>query len=132
MITDLNTFKQLLKNVYPEIVEADNGVLNLTLDDINISIASLSENDDYVLFRAKVLDMSTLQRKGEFALAALSGNFFWSGTNGGKLSLGPDNVLYLNERRPLDEFIHVQDIEDCFDEISGAVTDWRVRGDLYA
>jgi hypothetical protein len=132
MITDYDEFKRLLKESFPNTSEGSDGVLFLTMDSINISIVPLPGDPGAVMFRLRVLDLKDIGRPGEFAKAALKGNFFWSGTNGATLSVGNDNALYLTERRYLGEFVNTQSIESCLNEFAYSVNDWRMRGQTYA
>ena len=132
MITDYDEFKRLLKESYPNTTEGVDGVLFLTMDSISISIVPVPSDPGAVMFRLKVLELKDIGRPGEFAKAALKGNFFWSGTNGATLSVGNDNALYLTERRYFDEFVNAQSIERCLNELAYSVNDWRMRGQTYA
>lgn len=132
MITDYDEFSRLVKKTYPDTVEGKGGVLSLTFDTIRLSIVPVPSNPSAVLFRLRVLDLKNIGRASDFALAALKGNFFWSGTNGATLSVGKDNMLYLTERRYLDEFTSAAAIENCLNEYAYSVNDWRMRGQTYA
>lgn len=81
--------------------------------------------------RAKVLDLAGIPRAGDFAKAALAGNFFWSGTRGATLSIGSDNALWLTERRPLDELCDGDGLAQCIGDFQDTVSDWRERSSLY-
>ena len=83
------------------------------------------------IVRARVLDMADVPRAGDFAKSVLAGNFFWGGTRGATLSIGADNALWLTERRPLDELAFEGGLEQCLDEFSTTVFDWRERSALY-
>lgn len=85
-----------------------------------------------VIVRARVIDMADVPRAGDFAKSALAGNFFWGGTGGATLSIGADNALWLTERRPIDELTFQDGLEQCLDEFSTVLFDWRERSALYA
>ena len=82
--------------------------------------------------RARLLDLAEVPRAGDFAKAALAGNFFWSGTRGATLSVGADNALYATERRLLDELCDGDGLAQCLDDFAGTARDWRERSALYA
>ena len=132
MNTDYEAFSNLVKEQFPDTVEGKSGVLSLLFDSISLSIVPVPADPTAVLFRFRVLDLTVLSRAGEFLLAALKGNFFWSGTDGATLSVGKDNMLYLTERRYLNEFPAAEYIESCFEDYVRIVNDWRMRGQTYA
>ena len=81
--------------------------------------------------RARVLSIANMHRAADFAKACIAGNFFWSGTRGATLSISADDVLYLTERRPLDELADVDGFDACLENIMQAITDWQERSALY-
>jgi hypothetical protein len=83
------------------------------------------------IVRVRVLDMADVPRADDFAKSVLAGNFFWGGTRGATLSIGADNALWLTERRPLDELTFAGGLEQCLDDFSTTVFDWRERSALY-
>jgi len=132
MNTDYEEFSKLVREQFPDTVESRGGVLSLFSDSISMTIVPVPADPTAVLFRFRVLDITALSRAGEFLLAALKGNFFWSGTDGATLSVGKDNMLYLTERRYLNEFPTTEYIESCFEDYARRVNDWRMRGQTYA
>lgn len=131
-MTDFIEFKRLLLDHYPQATESMDGILAVPLDDLVLSIAKEPGDADSLIFRMRVLQLSELKRVGAFATAALAGNFFWSGTNGATLSVGPDDALFLTERRSLEEFNDIAELQACFEDYARAVNAWRIRGQLYA
>ena len=83
------------------------------------------------VIRARVLSITDIPRAADFAKACIAGNFFWSGTRGATLSISADNMLYLTERRPLDELADVDGLDACLENIMQAITDWQERSALY-
>ncbi len=83
------------------------------------------------MVRARVLSIADMRRAADFAKACIAGNFFWEGTRGATLSIGADDVLYLTERRPLDELSDVDGFDACLENIMLAITDWQERSALY-
>ncbi|MBP5674140.1 MAG: type III secretion system chaperone [Victivallales bacterium] len=81
--------------------------------------------------RARVLSIANMLRAADFAKACIAGNFFWSGTRGATLSISEDDVLYLTERRPLDELADADGFDACLENIMQAITDWQERSALY-
>ncbi len=132
MLTDLNSFTQLVQDTFPEAVTSPEGIISVPAGSLTVHIASLPGDPDNLIFRVLVLKMSDVRERGAFAKAALAGNFFWSGTWGATLSLGADDGLYLTERRPLEEFVDQKTLTDCIDNLIRAVSDWQTRSDLYA
>ncbi|MBQ9727083.1 MAG: type III secretion system chaperone [Kiritimatiellae bacterium] len=104
---------------------------SLVLPDMTASFAPIPGAPALVLVRTRVLDTNGLSRKGGLALAALEGNFFWSGTNGATLSLGEDGALWLTERRPVEELSAPGGLGACLDELAGTAAAWRERGSLH-
>jgi hypothetical protein len=132
MITDYTEFSRLVKESYPDTVESMGGVLSLTFDTVSLSIVPVPADPTAVLFRLRVMDLNEITKPGKLAIAALKGNLFWSGTEGATLSIGKDNMLYLTERRYLEEFTGSEVIEACFEAYARSVNDWRLRGQTYA
>lgn len=90
------------------------------------------EPEGEVSVRTKVLDLDGVARPGDFAKSVLGGNFFWSGTRGGTLSVGVDGGLWLTERRAIDELSDAEGFGQCLDDFAETVLDWRERSALYA
>ena len=132
MINDYDEFCRLIKESYPDTAESKGGVLSLTIDSISMSVVPVPSDPRAVIFRFRVIDLHEIRRAKGFVIAALKANFFWSGTQGATLSVGKDNVLYLTERRYLQEFVNADDLERCLDEYAYSVNDWRMRGQSYA
>ena len=127
MITDISEFKRLIKDTYPDMVETGNGVESLIL-----TIACVSDESNAIVFRAKIDSLDNIKRAGDLSKAALKGNFFWSGTDGAKLSIGPDNALYLTELRSAEEFLDAATLMSAVDEYVNTVSDWKIRSQQYA
>ena len=83
------------------------------------------------LVRAKVLELATVRRPGEFAKAVLAANFFWGGTRGATLSIDDDNSLWLTERHLIDDLADMELLESCLADFVNTITDWRDRSLLY-
>ena len=83
------------------------------------------------MVRARVISIADMRRAADFAKACIAGNFFWAGTRGATLSISEDDVLYLTERRPLDEIADVDGFDACLENIMLAITDWQERSALY-
>lgn len=88
--------------------------------------------DGEVCVRAKVLDLDAVARPGDFAKAALAGNFFWGGTRGATLSVGVDGALWLTERRGAAALADPTGLEECLTDFALTINDWRERSRLYA
>ena len=108
------------------------GCFTLAADVGPVAFVHAATDFSAAIVRAKVLDLADVPRAGDFAKAALAGNFFWSGTRGATLSVGDDNALYATERRPVEELCDAEGLAQCIDEFSKAVMDWRERSALYA
>ena len=133
MNTDFRDLEELAKNRFGEVfVPGGYNSFSLLLDSGTINFFHANgDSEGNVFIRAKILDISELRRPGEFAKAALAGNFFWSGTSGATIS-ADDDAFYLTERRSLDEFADDESLMNSLDEFSSALTDWRERSVLYA
>ncbi len=90
------------------------------------------EPEGEVSVRAKVLELDSVARPGDFAKSALGGNFFWSGTRGATLSVGVDGALWLTERRAIDELSDAEGFGQCLGDFTETMADWRERSALYA
>lgn len=132
MTTDFYDFTARLRELYPGCAQDDDGIISFTLQGIPFFVASCSEDPACALIRARVLFLTEVPRAGDFARAALSGNFFWNGTNGATLSAGPDEGLYLTERRPLDELADEAALRSCLEDLTATVGQWQIRSNLYA
>ena len=108
------------------------GMFSVSLETLTVEFIRAAGDPAGAIVRAKILDLADVPRAGDFAKAALAGNFFWNGTRGATLSIGVDNALYATERRPLDELSDADGIAQCLDEFSDAIFDWRERSALYA
>ena len=104
---------------------------SLALDALTISFAEIPGDPALALVRTRLLDMDAVPRKGGLALAALEGNFFWSGTNGGTLSVGEDGALWLTERRPVSELATPDGFAACLSDFSLDAATWRERSALH-
>lgn len=109
----------------------DGNAFSLVLDGGTVSFAESSGNPAMTVVRARVTDLGAVARKGGLALAALEGNFFWSGTNGATLSVDEDGALWLTERRPTEELAAPGGLESCLDEFVATIAAWRERSDLH-
>ena len=132
MITDISEFKRLIKDTYPDVIETGNGVFLLPVESLMLTIACVSNESDCIVFRTKIESLDNIKRVGDLSLAALKGNFFWSGTDGAKLSIGPDNALYLTELRLVSEFVDDSALTSAVSEYVNTVSDWKIRSQQYA
>ena len=132
MKNDFNDLGRFAAQTYDEaVVQRGERAFSLVLDEGTVSFAPVLADPAMVLVRMRVLDMDALPRKGGLALAALEGNFFWSGTNGGTLSVGEDGGLWLTERRPVEELAAPGGLAACVSDFTETAFDWRERGALH-
>ncbi len=132
MGSDFDAFKGMLLEAFPNALVQDNGIIYFNYEAMTIACVNLQNDPDTVIFRAKVVALSEVKRPGDFAIAALSGNFFWGGTHGGTLSLDEDNIMYLTDKCLVADFKEPNDILAFLDDFTEAVGDWQVRSNLYA
>ncbi len=132
MRIDFHEFTSLLKELRPDAAELQHGVISLALDERTLTFVHAPDDPDSVLIRTRVLSLSELSQPGEFAKAALSGNFFWHATRGAKLSVGSDDVVYLSENRLLEELSDPDSIISAIEDFMDTVTDWQIRSRIYA
>ncbi len=99
--------------------------------DFVLSFAVLPGAPGTAVVRAKVLDLDGIPRAGDFAKAALAGNFFWGGTRGATLSAGADGALWATERRSVAELAAPGALDACVEDFRLTVRDWRERSALY-
>ncbi len=125
-------FKRLIIEVFPKASVTENGIIYFDYEAITIACANLPNDPDNVIFRAQVVALSDVGRPKDFAIEALSGNFFWEGTNGGTLSVSSDDIMYLTDKCLIDDFREPDDILNFLDDFTEAVGDWKVRSNLYA
>ena len=133
MNTTFEEFSALAESQYGEaFAPGDGGFFSIAGEAGIVEFAHAAGDPASAIVRVKVLDMADVPRAGDFAKAALSGNFFWSGTRGATLSVGADNALYASERRPLDELCDSEGLAKCLDDFVAIVVDWQERSALYA
>ena len=133
MNTDFRDFEEHAKERFEEFyVQGEHDSFSLFLDSGTICFfRAHGDPEGNVFIRAKILDISDLSRPGDFAKAALVGNFFWNGTRGATISVDAD-AFYLTERRSLEEFADDESLMRCLDDFSSILADWRERSVLYA
>lgn len=132
MNNDFNDIKRLAEEGFGEaFVPRDGNAFSLVLDEGTFSFAEIPGDPAMTLVRTRALALTDVARKGGLALAALEGNFFWSGTNGATLSVGEDGALWLTERRPTEELAVPGGLESCLDEFAETAAAWRERSDLH-
>ena len=82
--------------------------------------------------RAKVAALGAQKCPGEFAEAALNGNFFWRGTSGAVLSLNTaENAIYLTDRFDEGAFEDEDAFKDYINGFLRTLFDWQERLDSY-
>lgn len=113
-------------------IPSERDAFSLITDAGTIEFIHATGDPTGAIVRARILDMADVPRADDFATSALAGNFFWSGTRGATLSIGADNALWLTEHRLLDELTFEGGLEQCLDEFSTTIFDWRERSALYA
>ena len=131
MITEIEEFKQLIKDTYPETIDVQDGILAIPFESFALTLGFAQGDTENVIFRAKVVELSALER-AKFAKDALKGNFFWSGTNGATLSIGADDAVYITERRLITAFPNSEVLKQAVEEFVKTVSDWMIRSQLYA
>ena len=118
---------------YPEAFSPqEDGGFVLAFEGLAIAFVPIPVEPEMLYVRARVLNISSVGRPGDFAKAAIAGNFFWGGTRGATLSVGEDNALYLTERRAANEFADEEALAQCVRDFELTVGDWRERSELYA
>ena len=123
----------LAKSRYGEAFSSQGGnAFSLALKEVTIEFFHAAGDTSAAFIRAKILSMDDVKRAGDFAKAALAGNFFWGGTRGATLSVGLDNVLYATDRRPLDELGDEDGLGGCVEDFMETIADWQERSVLYA
>ncbi len=132
MTNDFEDLKKIVKDNFSEAVFFDNGIISIPLETFNLTICQMPGDLYNLIFRIKILSLKDLKKRGDFAKACLCGNFFWNATNGAKLSVSAEDELFLTEKRALDEFYSIDDLNDCIEIYSETVNDWRIRSELYA
>ena len=132
MITEIEEFKQLIKDTYPETIDVQDGILAIPFESFALIFGFAQGDTENVIFRAKVVELCALERPKEFAKDALKGNFFWSGTNGATLSIGADDAVYITERRLITAFPNSEVLKQAVEEFVETVSDWMIRSQLYA
>ncbi len=132
MTNDFSDIQRIAKDKFgAACVQRMGNAFSLEFDEGEISFAAIPGSPAFSIVRARVLDMSGVGRVGGLALAALEGNFFWSGTNGGTLSADEDGSLWLTERRPVAELASPEGLDNCISEFAKTVSAWRERSSLH-
>lgn len=135
MTSDFESLKTLARDLRAEgFADGGAGAFSVALEDGDAVefFRTGGEPEGEVNVRTKVLDLDDVARPGDFAKSVLGGNFFWSGTRGGTLSVGVDGGLWLTERRAIDELSDAEGFGQCLDDFAETVLDWRERSALYA
>lgn len=133
-----NGFEQLRESAesrFPgRVARLEGGAFAIVQEDLDLPVtfAPIPGSPEFALVRAPVLAFGDLARPGAFAVAALAGNFFWTGANGATLSAGADGKLYMTERRALSEFDDADALARFLDGFAETANDWRERSALYA
>lgn len=129
---DFSDIAHLAGDSYGEaFVRRGGNAFSLVLGEGTVSFAEIPGDPALAIVRMCVLDLAALPRKGGMALAALEGNFFWSGTNGGTLSVGEDGGLWLTERRPVEELAAPGGLAACVSDFTETAFAWRERSALH-
>jgi len=133
MNSDFNDLEELARRRYGQVfVQGEYDFFSLVLEAGAIEFfRAAGEPEGDVFIRAKILSIDELQRAGDFAKAALTGNYFWDGTRGATISLGGDDAFYLTERRSIDEIADEESLEQCLNDFTSTLGDWRERSVLY-
>ena len=106
-------------------------LFSVTRGDDVISFAAITGEPAMVIIRMRIAETEGVTRREALALAALAGNFFWSGTGGATLSLGEDGALWLTERREAAELANAEGFAGCVASLHETATAWRERSALY-
>lgn len=132
MTNDFSDIRLLAGKTFGEaFAERGEHAFSLSIDALTVSFAEIPGDPALALVRTRLLDMNAVPRKGGLALAALEGNFFWSGTNGGTLSVGEDGGLWLTERRPVSELATPDGFAACLSDFTLYAATWRERSALH-
>ena len=132
MTNDFSDIRRVAEERFGEAcVPRSGNAFSIVFDEGTVSFAEIPGDPALALVRTRVLDMGGVGRKGGLAIAALEGNFFWSGTNGGTLSAGEDGALWLTERRPVPELAAPGGLDACLSELAETVSAWRERSALH-
>ncbi len=132
MTNDIDNLFAKLRERRPNAKTDDSGVLSLVTCGVQISFTPIPGNLSAVLVRARLMPLDEVGRPEEFAIAALAGNFMWSGARGATISVGPDDVLYISQCALLEYLKDDASIDACLSDFVDSVEDWRIRGGLYA
>ena len=132
MRSDFNDFKNLLRSLRPDAADLPNGAVSIALGSSSLMFFPAPDDADCLFVRTRVVSLSEVTRAGEFARAALAGNFFWHATRGARLSIGPDRAVYLTERRLIDGLADPRALAEVIENFQLTVTDWQIRSSLYA
>ena len=132
MTTSFDDIASLAESRYRNaFVRVNDNYFSLKEDGRQIDFFQVPGEPATSMVRASVLSLANMRRAADFAKACIAGNFFWLGTRGATLSISADDVLYLTERRPLDELTYVDGFDECLANIMQAITDWQERSALY-
>lgn len=131
----LEQLRETAENRFPgRVARLEGGAFAIAREDLDLPVtfAPIPGSPECAIVRAPVLALGDLARPGAFAVAALAGNFFWTGANGATLSAGADGKLYMTERRALSGFDDADALDRFLDDFAEAASDWRERSALYA
>jgi len=133
MTSNLEKLGEMASEMWTEkAVSADDIGFVLELGDVKMSFFSHDGLPNTAFCRAVVASLGEMKCPGEFAEEALSGNFFWSGTNGATLSYNEaENAFYLTDRFDDDAFSNEDAFETYVAGFMKTVMDWRERLAIY-
>ncbi len=129
MTGNLEKLAEMASGMWTEkAVSTDDIGFVLELGDVKMSFFSHDGLPNTAFCRAIVASLGETKCPDDFAEAALSGNFFWSGTNGATLSYNEDeNAFYLTDRFDDDAFSDDDAFETYIAGFMRTVMDWRER-----
>ena len=133
MTGNLEKLAEMASGMWTEkAVSTDDIGFVLELGDVKMSFFSHDGLPNTAFCRAIVASLGETKCPDDFAEAALSGNFFWSGTNGATLSYNEDeNAFYLTDRFDDDAFSDDDAFETYIAGFMRTVMDWRERLSIY-
>ncbi len=133
MTGNLEKLAEMASGMWTEkAVSTDDIGFVLELGDVKMSFFSHDGLPNTAFCRAIVASLGETKCPDDFAEAALSGNFFWSGTNGATLSYNEDeNAFYLTDRFDDDAFSDDDAFETYIAGFMRTVMDWRERLAIY-
>jgi len=133
MTDDMKRLYGFATRLAPETAIGENDAgFTLALPEATLFFFSAGGHSAAAYCRTTVAELGETAFPSAFAEEALTGNFFWRGTNGAVLSLNEEaNAIYLTDRFDEGAFEDESAFGEYIEGFLATLGDWRARLSLY-